>query len=271
MHDQCGAVLASIHSTWRMHWNLPPRSPRISPEPLLFSVFSLQRTLAQRLVDAPPGSYTKRLFDDAELLRNKLLEEAQELAEATEPDHVAAEAADLLYFALVRCAKAGVSIADIEGHLDRRALKVRRRAGDSKPYRIAAASAYLDAMGKAKGAAVPAGSGAAAAEQVTQPIAAQQADAVAVTVASPAPEVFSASSPDSATAAPSPVPAVAADGVEGKESASVSSGAQSAPVAGSDVNAAAVDTLAAAVATTTIEDAPPAASEQKDGLEVAAQ
>ena len=30
------------------------------------------------------------------------MEEAQELAEATEPDHVAAEAADLIYFALTR-------------------------------------------------------------------------------------------------------------------------------------------------------------------------
>jgi phosphoribosyl-ATP pyrophosphohydrolase / phosphoribosyl-AMP cyclohydrolase / histidinol dehydrogenase len=96
------------------------------------------------------GSYTKRLFDDPTLLRNKLLEEAQELAEAEEPDHVAAEAADLLYFALVRCAKAGVSIADVEAHLDRRTLKVRRRAGDSKPYRIAAAAAYLEAMGAGK-------------------------------------------------------------------------------------------------------------------------
>jgi phosphoribosyl-ATP pyrophosphohydrolase/phosphoribosyl-AMP cyclohydrolase/histidinol dehydrogenase len=69
-----------------------------------------------------------------------------ELAEATEPDHVAAEAADLLYFAFVRCAKAGVSIADIEKHLDRRALKVRRRPGDSKSYRIEAAKAFEEGL-----------------------------------------------------------------------------------------------------------------------------
>ncbi len=106
------------------------------------------------------------MFDDPDLLRNKLLEEAQELAEAEEPDHVAAEAADLLYFALVRCAKAGVTIADVEGHLDRRALKVRRRAGDAKQYRIDAAAKYLEAMGKggkAEGAA-PAAAAAAAAQ-----------------------------------------------------------------------------------------------------------
>ncbi len=79
---------------------------------------------------------------------------------------MAAEAADLLYFALVRCAKARVSIADIEAHLDRRTLKVRRRPGDAKPYRQAAAQAYLDAMSKnnkgGKGAGAGAGEGAAA-------------------------------------------------------------------------------------------------------------
>jgi phosphoribosyl-ATP pyrophosphohydrolase / phosphoribosyl-AMP cyclohydrolase / histidinol dehydrogenase len=109
---------------------------------------SLERTLAARLVDAPVGSYTKRLFEDETLLKNKLMEEAMELSEATEPDHVAAEAADLLYFALVRCAKAGVSIADIEKHLDRRALKVRRRPGDSKSYRIEAAKAFEEGLKK---------------------------------------------------------------------------------------------------------------------------
>ena len=107
---------------------------------------ALERTLAARLVDAPPGSYTKRLFEDEKLLKDKLMEEAMELAEASEPDHVAAEAADLLYFAFVRCAKAGVSISDIEKHLDRRALKVRRRQGDSKAYRIEAAKAFEEGL-----------------------------------------------------------------------------------------------------------------------------
>jgi phosphoribosyl-AMP cyclohydrolase len=54
---------------------------------------NLERTLASRVQDAPPGSYTKRLFNDPDLLRDKLLEEAQELAEATQPEHVAAEGA----------------------------------------------------------------------------------------------------------------------------------------------------------------------------------
>jgi phosphoribosyl-ATP pyrophosphohydrolase/phosphoribosyl-AMP cyclohydrolase/histidinol dehydrogenase len=49
----------------------------------------------------------------------------QELAEAEDPEDVASEAADLVYFALVRCVAAGVSLAQVEEQLDRRALKVR--------------------------------------------------------------------------------------------------------------------------------------------------
>lgn len=104
---------------------------------------ALQETLKARKQLAPVGSYTKRLFDDPTFLRHKLLEEAQELAEATCHDHVAAEAADLLYFALVRCAVADVSIADIEAHLDRRTLKVQRRPGHAKAHRIEAAARLL--------------------------------------------------------------------------------------------------------------------------------
>jgi phosphoribosyl-ATP pyrophosphohydrolase/phosphoribosyl-AMP cyclohydrolase/histidinol dehydrogenase len=46
------------------------------------------------------------------------------LVEAKEPDHVAAEAADLIYFLMTRCVAAGVGITDIERHLDKRSLKV---------------------------------------------------------------------------------------------------------------------------------------------------
>ena len=92
----------------------------------------LSRTLSARRTTAPEGSYTKRLFDDADLLRAKLIEEAGELAEANTADHVAAEAADLFYFGLVAMARAGVSIADVEAVLDRRALKVTRRPGNAK-------------------------------------------------------------------------------------------------------------------------------------------
>jgi phosphoribosyl-ATP pyrophosphohydrolase/phosphoribosyl-AMP cyclohydrolase len=94
---------------------------------------ALGATLADRVADAPAGSYTRRLLDDPTLLASKLREEAGELAEARDPDHVAEEAADLLYFAAVALARAGKGWADVERALDRRALRVSRRAGDAKP------------------------------------------------------------------------------------------------------------------------------------------
>ena len=103
----------------------------------------LEQTLQGRLKSAPEGSYTKRLFDDEELLRDKLVEEAQELSEAQEPDDVAGELADVLYFAMVRATKAGVSIDDAIAELDRRTRKVTRRKGDSKAFRIAAGEEIL--------------------------------------------------------------------------------------------------------------------------------
>jgi phosphoribosyl-ATP pyrophosphohydrolase/phosphoribosyl-AMP cyclohydrolase/histidinol dehydrogenase len=93
----------------------------------------LMTTLKDRRDTAPEGSYTKRLYEDAGLLKDKLVEEAIELSEATEKDHVAAEAADVVYFTLVACAKAGVELNDIDRHLTHRHFKVRRRAGDAKP------------------------------------------------------------------------------------------------------------------------------------------
>ena len=69
---------------------------------------ALMRTLEERKLNAPPGSYTDRLYKDDQLLNAKLMEEAKELCEAESKDEVTWEAADLLYFALVKCAKAGL-------------------------------------------------------------------------------------------------------------------------------------------------------------------
>ncbi len=98
---------------------------------------ALSRTLRQRVSDAPKGSYTRRLLDDPVLLRAKLIEEAGELADADTPDAVAWEAADVVYFALVAAARAGVDISQVESVLDRRALKVTRRKGDAKTLEAA--------------------------------------------------------------------------------------------------------------------------------------
>ena len=93
----------------------------------------LDRTLAARLRDATPGSYTQRLLADPALLASKLREETEELLAAAAPRDVAHEAADVLYFTMVACARAGVRLEDVERELDRRALRVTRRTGDAKP------------------------------------------------------------------------------------------------------------------------------------------
>ena len=73
----------------------------------------------------PEGSNTVQLLDDPALLDAKIREEAAELT-ATGSD-VALEAADLLYFALVKSVAAGVRLGDIERLLDHRERKVTRR------------------------------------------------------------------------------------------------------------------------------------------------
>ncbi|MCG8406588.1 MAG: phosphoribosyl-ATP diphosphatase [Phycisphaerales bacterium] len=80
----------------------------------------------------PTSSYTCRLFDDPQLLRAKLIEEAGELADAIDRGHVISEAADLIYFTLVAATRGGASFPAIEAELNRRALAVRRRPGNAK-------------------------------------------------------------------------------------------------------------------------------------------
>lgn len=103
----------------------------------------LEKTMKDRLESAPEGSYTKRLFDDPDLLRCKLVEEAQELSEAETKEDVAGELADVLYFAMARAVKAGVSIDDAVAVLDSRTRKVTRRKGDAKAFRIEAGDQIL--------------------------------------------------------------------------------------------------------------------------------
>lgn len=97
----------------------------------------LEQRLDRRARQAPEGSYTRRLLDDAELLAAKLEEEAGELARARGRDEVVHEAADLLYFLGVALRRAEVPLAAVEAALDRRALAVRRRGGERKPSRRA--------------------------------------------------------------------------------------------------------------------------------------
>ena len=90
---------------------------------------ALERRLADRLEDAPEGSYTARLASEPELLAAKLAEEASELGEASAREEIIWEAADLLYFAVATLATQGVDVAEVLAELDRRGMNVRRRDG----------------------------------------------------------------------------------------------------------------------------------------------
>lgn len=92
----------------------------------------LSRRLADIVASPPEGSNTARLAADPGLLASKLSEEAAELAAASTPEEVAAEAADLVYFALTRAAAAGVGLEDVGRVLDRRERRVTRRPMERK-------------------------------------------------------------------------------------------------------------------------------------------
>jgi phosphoribosyl-AMP cyclohydrolase / phosphoribosyl-ATP pyrophosphohydrolase len=61
---------------------------------------ALERTLAQRAAERPPGSYTVTLLEDPELVGEKVMEEAEEVTRAVREEtdeRVDEEAADVLY------------------------------------------------------------------------------------------------------------------------------------------------------------------------------
>lgn len=94
---------------------------------------SLERRVAAQSTGADPNSYTARLLNNPDLLNAKLREEIDELIAAESPTHAAEEAADVLYFLTVAMRRAGITLADAESVLDRRARKVSRRPGNAKP------------------------------------------------------------------------------------------------------------------------------------------
>ena len=79
----------------------------------------LYATVAERFANPRPGSYTATL--DAKRVREKVMEEAEELTDEAETrDDVIWEAADLIYFMSVLMYKEGVTWQDVYDELDRR-------------------------------------------------------------------------------------------------------------------------------------------------------
>ncbi len=87
----------------------------------------LERRLAAISTAPDPASNTGALLERPALLAAKLVEEATELAGVNDPEAVAAEAADLLYFLMVKAAASGVPLQRIMAELDRRERRLTRR------------------------------------------------------------------------------------------------------------------------------------------------
>jgi phosphoribosyl-ATP pyrophosphohydrolase/phosphoribosyl-AMP cyclohydrolase len=83
------------------------------PFPVTYEALpALERTLRNRAVERPDGSYTVKLLDDRELIAEKVEEEAEEVVRAAREEsneRVAEEAADLLYHLSVLLVSRGVS------------------------------------------------------------------------------------------------------------------------------------------------------------------
>src|SRR4051794_6515513 len=87
-------------------------------EPMPHEVLpGLERTIAARAAEMPEGSYTAELLNDAEMVGEKVQEEAEEVARAAREEsdeRVAEEAADVLYHLAVLLRSRGLSLTDAE-------------------------------------------------------------------------------------------------------------------------------------------------------------
>lgn len=85
-----------------------------------FTLATLDRVLADRAAAPPAGSYTARLFADADLRAAKLREEVEEVLSAPDRDNLRWEVADVIYHLLVHARAEGVTLDDVAAELGAR-------------------------------------------------------------------------------------------------------------------------------------------------------
>lgn len=103
-------------------------------------LLGLERVIAARAVAPADGSYTRRLLDDPQLVAAKLREEVEEVVEASAPDHVAWECADVVYHLMARMRAAGVTWRDVECELRSRSRPPAAPAPGASPASAAPAA-----------------------------------------------------------------------------------------------------------------------------------
>lgn len=86
-----------------------------------FSQTQLLNVIKERFENPKPGSYTAKLTD--ELLREKIMEEAEEVCTAGDRGNKIWEVADLLYFLTVYMAKENITMNEVMNELQRRRRK----------------------------------------------------------------------------------------------------------------------------------------------------
>jgi phosphoribosyl-ATP pyrophosphohydrolase/phosphoribosyl-AMP cyclohydrolase len=96
-----------------------------------FSLGRLYSVVQDRLENPAPGSYTASLSESG--IREKIIEEAGELAAARPEDEIIWEAADVLYFVCALLAKKGIPLEDIYSELRRRRRSPRRGRPEAAP------------------------------------------------------------------------------------------------------------------------------------------
>jgi phosphoribosyl-ATP pyrophosphohydrolase len=89
------------------------------------TIQELEEVLRERRAERPAGSYSVGLFDDPELVRRKVMEEAFEVClelgrTERNPQRIAAEAADLVFHLLVGLVACDVSFDAVLDELVRR-------------------------------------------------------------------------------------------------------------------------------------------------------
>ncbi len=97
-----------------------------------FDLGSLERLIHHRKQDSESNSGTLKLLRNPDLLKAKLIEEANELNQADTPESAVHETADLLYFTLASLISKGGCLEDVVQHLEKRSLRVSRRPMEMK-------------------------------------------------------------------------------------------------------------------------------------------